>query len=247
MTIITSAISIRISRLLCSFCLRAFSRAAALRALPDLEEDLPEPVFFLVVPDEFRALVPLLPFLLFELVDADPLFLAEVPFLVVCVIYFLCVLPYCSFVNPTYTYQSAGYGTHYSGSNIKIIVIRNLNIKMILSVRHLPFICQIKFHTYMGTPLRDRQGVFQKAACFGFGSIRFPVDRIKYIVIFQHRAASFPEPDIYKIHISKYRHSSFAHRKTAKLLCKNLHSTEYAAAGTCCIYIPLLYRSGRLT
>ena len=144
MTIITSAISIRISRLLCSFCLRAFSRAAALRALPDLEEDLPEPVFFLVVPDEFRALVPLLPFLLFELVDADPLFLAEVPFLVVCVIYFLCVLPYCSFVNPTYTYQSAGYGTHYSGSNIKIIVIRNLNIKMILSVRHLPFICQIK-------------------------------------------------------------------------------------------------------
>ena len=97
MTIIISAISIRISRFLCNFCLRAFSSAAAFLDLPDLEDDFRAAVFFPVPADVLRLPVPPVLFLFFEdVVDEDPLFLPEAPFPVLCAILFLCVLPFSS-------------------------------------------------------------------------------------------------------------------------------------------------------
>ena len=50
-----------------------------------------------------------------------------------------------------------------SGSEIKIIIFVDLNIKMLAVFRNVPVVCQIKFHACMRTPPGHWKGILEKA------------------------------------------------------------------------------------
>lgn len=50
-----------------------------------------------------------------------------------------------------------------SGSEIKIIIFVDLNIKMLAVFRNVPVVCQIKFHACMRTPPGHWKGILKKA------------------------------------------------------------------------------------